>query len=160
MAGKSSRKPVVQPWITAALLATALATGLWLPGRISVTSTPSLGYRVFFLTRARPPFVQGDYLLFRKHLDHATSDLLMKMVGCGPGEQLTVTGSEYFCDKRFLGRALELDSKRKQLQQFIFNGVIPADRLFMIGRHERSYDSRYFGFIHAESVLNKAYPLW
>lgn len=160
MPRKSSRKQGGRPWRTAAVLSTALAIGLWLPGRLSVAGTPSLGYRIFFLGAAGESFKQGDYLLFRKHLDHAGTDLLLKMVGCGPGERLTVSGDEYFCNERFLGRALEQDSQGKPLPRFIYNGIIPAGSLFMIGRHERSYDSRYFGFIQTASIINKAYPLW
>lgn len=149
-----------RPWFAVVFLATVLAIGLWLPGRISVTSSPSLDHRVFFLTRARPPYELGSYLLFRKKTDHAISDLLLKKLGCGPGDRLTVSNDAYFCNKRFLGRALEQDSMGRRLPHFIFNGTIPADNLFMIGEHERSYDSRYFGFIDAESVLKTAHPLW
>jgi len=160
MPGRSGRKLAARQWRALALLAIALAIGLWLPGRISVARTPSLGYRVFFLGDAGDRFEQGDYLLFRKQLDPAEGDLLLKMVGCGQGDRLMVSGDEYFCNKRFLGRALAQDSQGRKLPQFIFNGVIPADSLFMIGRHERSYDSRYFGFIQTASVLKRAYPVW
>ena len=160
MAGKSGRKPVARSWIRAALLATALAIGLWLPGRISVASTPSLGFRLFFLGKAGDRFEQGDYLLFRKHMDHAATDLLLKKVGCATGQRLTVNNDEYYCDGNYLGRALTQDSKGNRLPQFIFNGFVPAGSLFMVGNHPRSYDSKYFGFIHADSVLKKAYPIW
>ena len=139
----------------------ALALGLWLPGHISVTLTPSLGYRVFFLTAmGKEPFKEGDYLLFAKRLDTAKINRLLKRVGCAPGQQLSTVNGEYACDDHFLGRAMSSDSKGQPLPLFVFNGQVPDGSLFMIGPHPRSYDSRYFGFIHADSVLNKAYPLW
>lgn len=138
-----------------------LAVGLWLPGHISVTLTPSLGHRVFFLTEPESlDFQEGEYLLFHKQLDQSQTDRLLKMVGCTAGHQLTVSNGEYFCDENYLGQALTQDSKGKRLPQFVFNGRVPTGSLFMVGNHPRSYDSKYFGFIHADSVLKKAYPIW
>ena len=143
------------------IMTAALVVGLWLPGHISITLTPSLGYRVFFLTEPEPiDFKEGDYLLFHKHLDHAQTDLLLKKVGCATGHRLTVNNGEYYCDENYLGQALTQDSKENRLPQFIFNDFVPADSLFMVGNHPRSYDSKYFGFIYADSVLKKAYPIW
>lgn len=150
------------PWLrTIAALTVPLTLGLWLPGHISVTLTPSLGYRVFFLRQPESKgFKVGDYLLFRKRLPEATTDQLLKRVGCAPGQRLTVTSGEYACDQVPLGRALLRDSKGKPLPQLVFNGPVPEGKLFMIGPHPRSYDSRYFGFIEANTVLKQAYPIW
>ena len=150
------------------MMTAALALGLWLPGHISVTLTPSLGYRVFFLIEPESlEFKEGDYLLFHKQLvnaplrgNQARTDKLLKKVGCASGHRLTVNNGEYYCDENYLGHALTQDAKDKRLPQFIFNGLVPAGSLFMVGSHPRSYDSRYFGFIHADSVLKKAYPIW
>jgi type IV secretory pathway protease TraF len=152
----------------AAVFVSALAIGLWLPGHISVTLTSSVGYRFFFLSEPESPdFKEGDYLLFHKQLVHAplqgnqaVTDKLLKKVGCATGQRLTVNNGEYYCDENYLGHALTQDAEGKRLPQFIFNGLVPAGSLFMIGSHPRSYDSRYFGFIHADTVLKKAYPLW
>lgn len=149
-------------------MATSLALGLWLPGHISVTLTPSLGHRVFFLTDpVSLDFKEGDYLLFRKQLvyaplrgNHSRINQLLKRVGCTAGHRLTVESGEYYCDEIYLGRALDKDSKGKSLPRFVFNGPVPTGSLFMVGSHPRSYDSKYFGFIHADSVLKKAYPIW
>ncbi|MBU0967612.1 MAG: S26 family signal peptidase [Proteobacteria bacterium] len=145
----------------AAVFVSALAIGLWLPGHISVTLTSSVGYRLFFLTEPESrDFRQGDYLLFDKHLDQAQTDRLLKKVGCAPGQRLSAVEGKFSCDGHFLGRALAQDSKGNRLPQFIFSGFVPPGSLFMVGSHPRSYDSRYFGFIHADCVLKKAYPLW
>jgi len=167
MPGKSNHKG--QPsWKIMIVITAALVVGLWLPGHISVTLTPSLGYRVFFLIEPESPdFKEGDYLLFPKQLvyvplqgNQPRTDKLLKKVGCAAGHRLTVNNSEYYCNENYLGRALIQDSQGKRLPQFIFNGLVPPGSLFMVGSHPRSYDSRYFGFIHADSVFKKAYPLW
>jgi conjugal transfer pilin signal peptidase TrbI len=158
MPGKSNRK---RAWRIVAVMTLALAIGLWLPGHISVALTSSVGYRVFFLIEPESPdFRQGDYLLFNKHLDQTPTDQLLKRVGCATGQRLSVADGQFSCDGYYLGQALTHDSKGNRLPQFTFNGLVPAGSLFMVGSHPRSYDSRYFGFIHADSVLKKAYPLW
>jgi type IV secretory pathway protease TraF len=160
MPGKSNRK-WLPPWKIILAMAIALAVGLWLPAHISVTLTPSLGHRIFFLTEPESlNFKEGDYLLFHKQLDQAKTDQLLKQVGCAPGQLLRVENSEYYCGEKYLGHALANDSKGKPLPRFIYNGPVPAGSLFMVGTHPRSYDSKYFGFIHADSVLKKAYPIW
>ncbi len=142
-------------------MAACLMLGFWLPGHLSVTLTPSLGYRVFFLARPTTAnFREGDYLLFHKQLPLAPTDRLLKKVGCAAGHNLTVSNGDYFCEADYLGHALPQDTKGTALPRFIFNGSVPAGRLFMVGTHPRSYDSRYFGFIHVGDVDKKAYPLW
>lgn len=167
MPGKSSRKWLPPGRIILSMVA-ALAVGLWLPAHISVTLTPSLGHRIFFLTAPESlNFKEGDYLLFHKQLvytplrgNQAQTDQLLKIVGCAPGQLLRVANSEYYCGEKYLGHALANDSKGKPLPRFIYNGPVPTGSLFMVGNHSRSYDSKYFGFIHADSVLKKAYPIW
>ncbi|MEW6489589.1 MAG: S26 family signal peptidase [Thermodesulfobacteriota bacterium] len=154
-------------------LAQALALGvlglpvvLWLPPRLCVTTTDSLRSRVFFL-RDRGiagEIGRGDYVRFeRVHPWAGTSEpvSLLKEVGCGPGDELRVyaTGDVY-CNGDYLGWALAEDSEGNPLPLFRFDGVIPEGKLFVVGHHPRSWDSRYFGFVDVEEVLNRAYPLF
>ena len=146
-----------------------LLVGLWLPQRISVSTSPSLQHRVFFLSPV--PVTErikaGDYLVFR-HQDvsqrekglNKENDRFIKMVGCSPGDKLTTFAGSFSCEGVFLGTALTKDGKGNILPQFSFNGAVPPNKYFMIGQHPRSYDSRYFGFIDARDILYKAVPLW
>ncbi len=145
-----------------------LLVGSWLPGRITVATSGSLEYRVFFLLPAPTKVELGDYLVFR-HRDisqvqpglRSDHDQMIKKVGCLPGDQLvTDEAHNFICNGRLLGQALEADSKGQPLPRFSFNGPIPAGKLFMVGTHPRSYDSKYFGFIDAQEILHKALPLW
>ena len=142
--------------------------GAWLPGRITVATSGSLDHRVFFLLPAPAKVELGDYLVFRHQglsqvqqglrADH---DQMIKKVGCLPGEQLTMNAANhFFCNGRPLGQALEADSKGRLLPRFSFNGPVPTDKLFMIGTHPRSYDSKYYGFIDVHEISHQALPLW
>lgn len=146
----------------------ALLVGAWLPGRIIVATSPSLEHRVFFLIRTKNKITTGDYLVFRhedtafiqKGLDQ-DNDRLIKKVGCSPGEILTKDAdNKYYCGPEYLGTALDTDSKGRPLPSFQFIGQVPENNYFMVGSSPRSFDSKYFGFIHADDILYKALPLW
>ena len=145
-----------------------ILAGAWLPGRITVATSGSLDHRVFFLLPAPAKVELGDYLVFRcqdllqvqsgLRADH---DQMIKKVGCLPGEQLTTDETHhFFCTGRLLGKALEADSKGRPLPRFSFTGPVPADKLFMVGTHPRSFDSKYFGFIDVHDISHQALPLW
>jgi len=145
-----------------------LLVGAWLPRRIIVATSGSLDHRVFFLLPAPAKVEPGDYLVFR-HRDCAqiqpglrlNHDRMIKQAGCLAGDHLVVDDAHRFtCNGRPLGQALETDSKGQTLPRFFHNGPVPASKLFMVGTHPRSYDSRYFGFIDAHAILYQALPLW
>ena len=142
--------------------------GAWLPTRITVATSDSLDHRIFFLRPVTARIETGDYLVFR-HRDttpvqqglRQDHELTIKKVGCLPGDLLTTDAERNFtCNGRILGRGLKADSKGRELPQFTFNGQIPEGKLFVVGTHPRSYDSRYFGFVDANEILHKALPLW
>jgi len=159
----SSREKTIALVILAALL-----VGAWLPARIIVSTSQSLEHRVFFLVPVNTKKIRtGDYLVFR-HKDtrfvnkglNKENDRLIKKVGCCPGQVLTRDMDLFSCNKKELGKALDKDSQGRPLPQFEFNGPVPDDNFFMTGSNPRSFDSRYFGFIHADDILYKALPLW
>ena len=145
-----------------------ILAGSWLPGRITVATSGSLDHRVFFLLPAPAKVELGDYLVFsHRGLSQvqqglrADHDQMIKRVGCLPGEQLIMdAANQFFCNGRLLGQALEADSNGRPLPRFSFNGTVPADKLFMVGTHPRSYDSKYYGFIDVHKISHQALPLW
>ena len=146
----------------------ALLVGAWLPERIIVSTSPSLEHRLFFLTRTNNEIKIGDYLVFR-HEDTSfvhkglarENNRMVKKVGCSPGNILSNDiERNYFCGQTQLGVALQTDSKGRSLPLFQFSGPVPEDSYFMVGTNPRSFDSKYFGFVHADDILYKAFPLW
>ncbi len=150
----------------------ALLLGSFLPGRLIVAISDSLDHRLFFMTGFnRDKIKNGDYLVFQGNKEevekHAKPmlnkdlDRLIKKVGCAPGEELTRDAQgQFFCQGVFIGKALEADSLKRPLPQFLFSGIVPEKNFFMIGTNPRSYDSKYFGFVDADKILHKALPLW
>lgn len=156
------------------VLLAGLLVGIWLPQRITVSTSPSLEHRVFFLTPTDSKNIStGDYLVFthkgntftRKGLK--VNDHFIKKVGCSPGQLLArEEDGRYSCvdlatkEEFFYGKSLEKDSTGRQLPQFDFIGFVPEDSFFVVGTNPRSFDSRYFGFIHGKDIEYKALPLW
>ena len=143
---------------------------LTIENHILVALTPSTGKRVFFAYKpSSPVFRTGDYVTFNeksrldmfvKKGDLKNIHTLVKQIGCSPGERLTKQKRNWYCNNKYMGTALMADSKGHRLPQFNFAGVVPAGRYFVIGTNPRSFDSKYYGFIHADEIIYKAVPLW
>ena len=174
-----SSKADARPWwklnrreqSIALICLSAVLIGAWLPGRIVVSTSPSLTHRIFFKVGFTPDRIQdGDYLAFKideKEVQHIRkgknekNDIALKRVGCIPGQQLiSDTQGLFVCDGQMLGFALDKDSKGEKLPTFRYSGPVPADSYFMVGTNPHSFDSRYIGFLHDKDFLFKALPLW
>ncbi len=155
----------------ALVLLSGLLVGAWLPERLIVATSDSLDHRVFFKVPVdRQRIELGDYLLFglddsreatfiRKGL--RDNKVLIKKVGCVPGEILTKDAENtFYCRKTKLGTALDQDSQGNKLPVFKLTGPIPQDSYYMMGTNPRSFDSRYFGLIHGNDFIHKAIPIW
>lgn len=143
-----------------------IVAGTLIPYKFSVTLTPSLKHRIYWLTRNPDKVVRGDYVLFH-HKEFAAkvgmkkSEEMLKVIGCNEGDQLTVDAEKkFYCNSEYLVRAKDISLKGEPLQHFVFNGQIPKGVMFVMGQHKDSYDSRYFGFVEKNRILAKAYPIF
>jgi len=138
--------------------------GASVSSRLIFSLTPSDGKRVFFKLGSPQEAQVGDYVVFPHRTERVkgceSSCLLIKRVVCGPGSLLEVRGLDYFCDGRYLGRARLRDSSGRPVEPFVWSGVIPSGKLFVMGSHEKSYDSRYFGFVDKSWVVARARALF
>ena len=143
-----------------------LVAGTLLPYKFSVTLTPSLKHRVYWLTRYPDRVEKGDYVLFQfrelsARMGMKKSDDMMKILGCNEGDLLTVDSEKkFYCNGEYLVRAKDISLKGEPLQHFVFNGTIPKGFMFVMGQHKDSFDSRYFGFVEKSRILAKAYPIF
>ena len=143
-----------------------IVAGTLIPYKFSVTLTPSLKHRIYWLTRNPDKVVRGDYVLFH-HKELAAkvgmkkSEEMLKVIGCNEGDQLTVDAEKkFYCNGEYMVRAKDISLKGEPLQHFVFNGQIPKGVMFVMGQHKDSYDSRYFGFVEKNRILAKAYPIY
>jgi signal peptidase I/conjugal transfer pilin signal peptidase TrbI len=158
--------PDFRDWRLWLAITALLAAGTFLPGKLSVTLTPSLDHRVFWLDRSPERVSKGDYVLFRHRelpagMGVKTPEDVLKIVGCDEGDVLSVDSDRlFFCNGDYLVRAKEVSLKGEPLRHFVFNGTIPRGYVFVMGQHRDSYDSRYFGFIEKKSIRARAYPIF
>lgn len=145
-----------------ALALAALAVGLWLPGHLEIAATDSVGYHLFWRTDKVPGLaVKGDYVSFVHTTPWYGAKRLTKQVACATGEILRSTDDgRFYCGEQYLGQALKADSAGASLPVFRFDGPVPEGKIFVRGRHDRSFDSRYFGWIERTDVQAILYPLF
>lgn len=159
---------------TILLLSLLLAgfAGSFLPGRISVTLTPSVKHRVWWLSQNTSKARRGQYVLFHlpspklkgmpvpETVVNGQDIRAIKRVGCDEGETLSQKKRDFFCGDEFLGHAKETSQKGEPLTAFLFTGKIPAGKVFLVGDHPDSFDSRYFGLIEKSNYLAWARPIY
>ena len=146
------------------LLALVIAGAGLIPSRISVTLSPSLKHRIFFIKQYTPGenIKTGNYVMFMLSAPHSKNgkpQKVMKKVGCSAGEELSQEGRDFFCNGGLLGTAKKFSLKGKKLAAFKYAGTVPKDKMFLVGDHKDSYDSRYFGFVDKKDILYVAYPI-
>lgn len=128
-------------------------------GHLRWSMTKSLNDRLFFVMSAGP----GDKTGITKG-DLVVVDVLrpggdgyvrtVKRVACTSGQRLSVSKEyAYLCDGVLLGSGKAVDSTGRQTTRFVYDGVVPKGKVFLMGDSVDSYDSRYYGFAPVESVL-------
>ena len=139
--------------------------GISIPSRFSVTITPSLKHRVFFLKKTfdGSEIKKGDHVLFNmstSYINNGKRFNAIKEVSCVSREYLTVKDKNYFCNGQFIGHAKDISLRGEPVNNFLFDGQIPEGMIFVTGSHKDSYDSKYFGFLRRKDVKAIAYPIF
>jgi len=155
------------------LLALLLASGAGLALRsVSITLTPSVKYRIWWLSGDVDQVRRGRYVLLRlpeeamqgmrvsESVRQGEDIRAIKRVGCDAGELLRRRGRAFFCGEEFLGAAKEQSSSGEPLAPADVDGRIPAGSAFLIGDRPDSFDSRYFGLVSKDRYLAWARPIF
>jgi signal peptidase I len=139
--------------------------GKAVPKNILISHTDSVGHRLFYFKRYVDPkqLKKGDYAVFSidtSYIPNCHPCNVIKRISCVEGEYLYCNAAgAYYCEKRFLGMAKTKSKKGEPVQPFVFNGIVPINKIFAMGGHKDSYDSRYFGFVERSKITGLAIPL-
>ena len=85
------------------------------------------------------------------------SALLLKPVAAGAVDRVCRLGADVFVQSRLIARAMT-DSEPLPLWRGC--RTLGGSELFLIAEHPGSFDSRYFGPLHAKHVIGTAVPIW
>jgi type IV secretory pathway protease TraF len=150
---------------------------------IAIAQQECLPYRVFIVDKWVRP-AKGDFALASgEHVPgYGRKVKMVKIVACEPGGKIEVkeadnrtpriilvNGKEgtytpkrevkLLCNGGIVLTAFERGSRGQLLPQLPVGQKI-IDGYFLMGTHEASYDSRYFGGIPGDDILGRAYPLF
>ena len=141
-----------------------MLAGVYLSGvRLSFNISGSLPFRVFLTVRGKEISCgSGSIGLFRLKVRNPYWDygavFAKRFVGC-PGDKLRTEGAEFYLNDKKIAVASGHDSNGVAVSSFRFDGVIPAGSYFVLGDGERSYDSRYWGFVKKSWIVGRGFPL-
>ena len=103
---------------------------------------------------------KNDYVIFEynkiDYKNYHQGKLFIKKVGCNSGQHLTVDDHRAICDGKVIATMFEKNYDGKLLPKYKYDGFIPSDKFFALGEHIRSFDSRYFGLVEKEQIINSA----
>jgi len=143
----------------------AMLLGTYLLGvRISFNISGSLPWRVFLTVRGGevscgPRSIGVFHLNVQNpYWDYGTV-FAKRFVGC-PGDELRTQGPSFYLNGEKIAVASGRDSDGVTVESFSFSGVIPAGSYFVLGDGDRSYDSRYWGFVKRPWIVGRGYPLF
>jgi conjugal transfer pilin signal peptidase TrbI len=120
---------------------------------VVIPTTPSIKYHMLVESSGKP--AKGDYVdveVFHAKIDADRAVTLTKRVACVAGEVLKFENGRHYCDGQYLGSVLKRTSTGLPLNAFDYNGPVPDGKAFLVGDHERSFDSRYFGFVNVDAM--------
>lgn len=135
-----------------------IALGSSLANGVIIQPTPSMFGTVYVESESQGEVVKNDLVQFE--MTHplilgGEPTMLLKRIVCMPNDVLKIDKTGWVtCNDLFLGIAATRTSsdKSKKLEAFQYNGVIPDGKVFVMGDHPESFDSRYYGLIDIDSL--------
>jgi signal peptidase I len=128
---------------------------------IGINTNKSLDGSVYIVNRLKKHFKKGDLVVFyfKGSKYYPPKYRMIKLIRCLPRDTLSAKGRNFYCNNRFIGEAKQRDKQGKDTPLFVWDGMIPEGRYFVMGTHIDSYDSRYWGFVEQKDIIGKAYLL-
>lgn len=126
----------------------------WAVPHLAIVLSESVRYSV--LWRVGGSIGKGDYVnvplpeAFRRS---GRPKWMTKRVGCVAGEILRVGNGGHYCDGEWMGAVLRFGSDGKALHPFVWDGPVPAGKVYLVGDSPLSYDSRYLGFFDQNEAV-------
>lgn len=140
-----------RPWVLAVRVGVlmGLAGAIWLLGdRIEFIRGESIPYSIAWIQGG--PVHKGDYVVFETQhpiINQGRPAHLTKQVVCIAGQVVQYRDDHFYCDAADLGGVLHQTYSGTPIAVAHVDGPIPDGKVFVLGQHPRSFDSRYLGLI-------------
>jgi conjugative transfer signal peptidase TraF len=85
---------------------------------------------------------------------------LIKRVAGAQGDQICRTGSRISINGEAVATALAVDSNAEPLPDWQGCIWLNGDQVFLLNRHLRSLDGRYFRATHRSDLMGRGLPIW
>lgn len=147
-------------WRRFALLLGVALVVMFIESHLVVPATPSIRYHALWI--APGEIEKDDYanvVIRSEVIDKDDAVKLTKRVACVAGEYLKYENGQHYCNGKWLGRTLQRTRDGLPLTAFVYDGPIPAGKVYLAGENVRSFDSRYFGLVDVAS-LTRVKPLF
>ena len=135
-------------------MAASILAVYWLANGLVIVMSPSIAPTVLWKIEGKP--VKDEYVSFefQHELINKSPFLMTKRIGCYEGEALQrKAGFNFYCQGRYLGFAKSDSVDGRQMPLFSWEGgTVPAGKVFVVGSHADSFDSRYWGFVALDEL--------
>lgn len=127
-----------------------------------------------YLMHLNAPYVKGDYVAFTpppKALEGRGETIknefrvpglsaFAKRIMAVQGDQITIKDGRLFINQSYVADLTLLERLHVKKNAFDKDEVVPKNQLFVMGTEDRSYDSRYWGYVDRQAVVAKIVPIF
>lgn len=119
-----------------------------------------LPWRVFLIDKYDKEPLRGKIFAFKsEYMERYGKGI--KFVDGVSGDHVTVDAEKTLVNGKVVGHGLmyaeKLGFTTKQLTR---SGQVPEGNIWLMGRTDNSFDSRYWSSLPATSIIGRAYPIW
>lgn len=130
---------------------------------IRINTTPSLPVGVWWMTKVNSELLEiGDSVMIDKSAVPNASRHLLKDIAALQGDTISSDGVFVYRNglKIPLSEIHKADSRGRTVVRVSYPLTVPPRFVWLSSRHNRGYDSRYFGPVPISAVIGEAVLLW
>lgn len=166
----------VQPWKVFTIksilvLGLLYILGLWFSSRFLIVGDPQEvkclpGYTVYLVDKNDQRLERGQlYMFLSKDLSpiYSENTKMLKFLRAMPGDLVEVRdNSQVFINGKASEAGLSLATQKLGLKESDFFGSkrLGNDEVWFLGTSPKSFDSRYWGSVHREKIVGRAYAIF
>lgn len=119
-----------------------------------------LPWRIFLIDKHDTQPVRGETFAFKSsHMERYGRGI--KFVDGVAGDLVVVNAEHTSVNGKVVGNGLMFAGKLGYTpQQLSRTGRVPEGNVWLMGRTDNSFDSRYWNSISATAIIGRAYPIW